>query len=85
MKDIDELGVQAFRDHPSAAFFYVPVYASKTLRRYGRFVLPNCGQVAGAQESKIHAQADAVGSRAGRLPVNACHIRAVWAADRGRF
>ena len=53
MKDIDELGVQVFRDHPSAAFFYVPVYASKTLRRYGRFILPIADKLPARKKAKF--------------------------------
>ncbi|CUJ15202.1 putative sugar O-methyltransferase [Cognatishimia activa] len=40
LKDIEALGIESFRSHPSAAFFYVPVYASNTLRKRGKFVLP---------------------------------------------
>ncbi|MDV7269688.1 putative sugar O-methyltransferase [Thioclava sp. A2] len=38
--DIEKLGIEGFRTHPSATFFYVPVYGSKTLRRYGSWLLP---------------------------------------------
>lgn len=40
MKDIEQFGIETFREHPSASFYYVPVYASNTLRRYGRIALP---------------------------------------------
>ena len=40
IKDIEKLGVETFRTHPSAAFFYVPVYASSTLRKWGHILLP---------------------------------------------
>jgi putative sugar O-methyltransferase len=53
MKDIDELGVETFRDHPSAAFFYVPVYASNTLRSYGRFVLPIANNLPARKKAKF--------------------------------
>ncbi|AGI74409.1 hypothetical protein OA238_c45450 [Octadecabacter arcticus 238] len=53
MKDIEALGVETFRDHPSAAFFYVPVYASNTLRRYGRFVLPIANKLPARKKAKF--------------------------------
>ena len=40
VKDIEAEGMENFRTHPSAAFFYVPVYASNTLRKYGKYLLP---------------------------------------------
>jgi putative sugar O-methyltransferase len=33
LKDIEAQGVENFRIHPSAAFFYVPLYASRTWQR----------------------------------------------------
>lgn len=38
--DINEFGISTFRTHPSARFFYVPVYASNTLNRWGHILEP---------------------------------------------
>ncbi|WP_243645036.1 putative sugar O-methyltransferase [Rhodovulum euryhalinum] len=40
IEDIETLGLDGFRTHPSAAFFYVPLYASNTLRKRGRWLMP---------------------------------------------
>lgn len=40
IKDIEKTGVERFRTHPSAAFFYVPLYASSTWRKWGRWLGP---------------------------------------------
>ena len=53
MDDIDKLGVETFREHPSAAFFYVPVYASNTLRKRGKFVLPFAALMSPRKKAKF--------------------------------
>lgn len=40
MKDIDSHGIETFRTHPSAAFFYVPLYASRTWQRWQNGIRP---------------------------------------------
>lgn len=40
INDIEKFGVENFRTHPSAAFFYVPVYASSTQRKWGHILTP---------------------------------------------
>lgn len=36
--DLEKLGVETFRTHPSAHFFYVPVYQSKTYSRWAHIL-----------------------------------------------
>lgn len=38
--DIEALGIESFRTHPSARFFYVPVYASKTYGKWRKILDP---------------------------------------------
>lgn len=40
MDDIKAHGIETFRSHPSAAFFYVPVYGSKTQMKWGHILNP---------------------------------------------
>ena len=40
LTDIEKFGVEQFRTHKSAAFFYVPRYASNTLQKYGNLITP---------------------------------------------
>ena len=38
LTDIEKFGVEQFRTHKSATFFYVPRYASNTLQKYGNLI-----------------------------------------------
>lgn len=40
LQDIEEYGIDTFRSHKSAAFFYVPRYASNTYSKYSSFLDP---------------------------------------------
>ncbi|WP_347312326.1 putative sugar O-methyltransferase [Defluviimonas sp. SAOS-178_SWC] len=40
ISDIEKLGIETFRTHPSARFFYVPVYSSNTYARWSNVLDP---------------------------------------------
>jgi putative sugar O-methyltransferase len=45
IRDIEKRGLENFRTHPSAAFFYVPLYGSNTLRKWGHIMVPLAGRL----------------------------------------
>jgi putative sugar O-methyltransferase len=53
IKDIEKLGVENFRSHPSAAFFYVPVYASNTMRKWGNFLVPLANYLPSRKKARL--------------------------------
>ena len=53
IKDIEKRGVENFRTHPSAAFFYVPVYASGTLRKWGHILLPLVNRLPARKQTRF--------------------------------